>query len=197
MQRRIAWNLKAHRAALGLTQEQLGELIGRSPKYIGFIEQGRRNLTLKALEQLSTDLRLDPTHLLQPVPVTAPPPRGRWPRPDPARGRPPSSPTDLSAATPADLSVSTLPDLSVSTPAGWTVSFASDAGDALTATLAGLAQQQLVISIGCRVGTVVDGVPVAALGGQVRCLHWDTGAGLPSDDLFTLSVDDIATIRVW
>lgn len=119
MQRRIAWNLKAHRAALRLTQEQLGELIDRSPKYIGFIEQGRRNLTLKALEQLSDDLYLDPADLLQPVPVTAPPARPPWPRPDSSRAKPQSI------------------------PAGWTVSFTPAAADALTATFVDLAGRQL------------------------------------------------------
>jgi hypothetical protein len=42
----------------------------------------------------------------------------------------------------------------------------------------------------------VDGVPLAAFAGQVRCLGWDPAAELATEDTFILGVDEIATVQV-
>ena len=178
LQRRIAWNLKACRAALGLTQRQLGEITGRGEKYIGNIEQGTRNLRLTTVEALADELHLDPADLHRPVPVSAPPPRATWRKPDAAR---------LVGRVPAP----------GPTRAGWSVTFNAEAAEAFDATLAALARQQVVVTITCRDGAVHDGVPVAALGGLVRCLRWDADGGVLTDEVFTLSADQVASVDVW
>ncbi len=65
LQRRLGRNLRAHRQALGLSQEQFAERLGYHRTYIGGIEQGLRNLSLRSLERLAADLQLDPMELLR------------------------------------------------------------------------------------------------------------------------------------
>ncbi|WP_082822735.1 helix-turn-helix domain-containing protein [Microbacterium sp. T32] len=67
LQRRLGQNLRAHRHALGLSQEQLAERLGYHRTYIGGMEQGLRNLSLRSLERLAADLELDPLELLREV----------------------------------------------------------------------------------------------------------------------------------
>jgi transcriptional regulator with XRE-family HTH domain len=69
LQRRLGHNLRAHRHALGLSQEQFAEQLGYHRTYIGGIEQGLRNLSLRSLERLAADLELDPLELLREVPA--------------------------------------------------------------------------------------------------------------------------------
>lgn len=48
------------RKVKGLTQEQLGKDAAMSPKVIGEIERGRRNLTLDSVERLINALGVEP-----------------------------------------------------------------------------------------------------------------------------------------
>jgi len=58
-------NLRAYREARGLSQEALAEVLGVHRTYMGGVERGERNLTLKSLERIAEKLGLDPLDLLR------------------------------------------------------------------------------------------------------------------------------------
>ena len=60
----IAFNIKVERMRLGLTQFQLAEMINVHEKYIGLIESGKQNITIKTLIKLSKALNVDITKLV-------------------------------------------------------------------------------------------------------------------------------------
>ncbi len=62
---RIAFNIKVERTIKRLTQAKLAELIGVHEKYIGVIEAGRQNVTLKTLHKIANALDIDITKLFQ------------------------------------------------------------------------------------------------------------------------------------
>lgn len=59
-------NVRAERHRLNLTQEQLAEKLGVSPRYLAGIERGERNLTLDSIEILAGQLHVDPHSLVKP-----------------------------------------------------------------------------------------------------------------------------------
>jgi transcriptional regulator with XRE-family HTH domain len=68
LQRTVGANLRAHRTARGLSQEAFAEVLGVHRTYMGGIERGERNLTLKSLERIAGRLDIDPRSLLEPAP---------------------------------------------------------------------------------------------------------------------------------
>jgi transcriptional regulator with XRE-family HTH domain len=70
LQRIVGLNLARVRHARGLTQEDLADELGFHRTYVGSLERGERNLSLKAVERLADSLRVNPLDLLKP-------PRGR------------------------------------------------------------------------------------------------------------------------
>jgi transcriptional regulator with XRE-family HTH domain len=65
LQRTVGRNIRIYREARGLSQEAFAEELGVHRTYMGGIERGERNLTLKSLERLAGRLQLDPLALLQ------------------------------------------------------------------------------------------------------------------------------------
>jgi transcriptional regulator with XRE-family HTH domain len=65
LQRTVGRNLRAYREARGLSQEGFAELLGMHRTYMGGVERGERNLTLKSLERIAGRIRVDPRELLQ------------------------------------------------------------------------------------------------------------------------------------
>ncbi len=65
LQRRVGRNLRRYRQAKGLSQEAFADLVGVHRTYMGGLERGERNLTLKSLERLSDTTGLDPLELLR------------------------------------------------------------------------------------------------------------------------------------
>ncbi|WP_430389439.1 helix-turn-helix domain-containing protein [Blastomonas fulva] len=63
----VASNVRRLRVARKLTQEQLALEAGLDLTYIGGIERGRRNPTVKVLGQIAAVLGTDPLALLQPI----------------------------------------------------------------------------------------------------------------------------------
>lgn len=61
---RIALNVRVERTIKRLTQAQLAELIDVHEKYIGKIENGKQNITLKTLNKLANALNIDICRLL-------------------------------------------------------------------------------------------------------------------------------------
>lgn len=64
IQSQFGENVRQRRAALGLSQEAVAELAGLDRTYISGIERGRRNPTLKIVEQIAEALRVPPHELI-------------------------------------------------------------------------------------------------------------------------------------
>jgi len=65
LQLAVGRNLRAHRHALGLSQEAFADVLGVHRTYLGGLERGERNLTLRSLERIAARLRLRALDLLQ------------------------------------------------------------------------------------------------------------------------------------
>ena len=66
LQRTIGENLRAYRLARGLSQEAFAEILGVHRTYMGSVERGERNLTLRSVERIAARIDEDPLSLLQP-----------------------------------------------------------------------------------------------------------------------------------
>jgi transcriptional regulator with XRE-family HTH domain len=64
LQRRVGRYLRRYRREQGLSQEAMGDVLGYHRTYIGGLERGERNLTLKAVERIAGLLGVDPMDLL-------------------------------------------------------------------------------------------------------------------------------------
>lgn len=62
--KKIAFNIKIERLRKGMTQFQLAEIIDVHEKYIGKVESGKQNITIKTLIKLSQALGADMTKLV-------------------------------------------------------------------------------------------------------------------------------------
>jgi transcriptional regulator with XRE-family HTH domain len=65
LQRTIGRNLRAYRRARGLSQEAFAEILGVHRTYMGGIERGERNLTLRSVERIAEQIDEDPLFLLE------------------------------------------------------------------------------------------------------------------------------------
>lgn len=63
-QKRLGRNLRGYRNERGLSQEALAEVLGVHRTYMGGVERGERNLTLKSVERIAAQLNVDPLVLL-------------------------------------------------------------------------------------------------------------------------------------
>jgi transcriptional regulator with XRE-family HTH domain len=68
LQRTLGRNLRQYRRARGLSQEALAEILGVHRTYMGGVERGERNLTLRSVERIATRLRINPIELLLQAP---------------------------------------------------------------------------------------------------------------------------------
>ena len=64
LQKRFGANVRAWREAAALSQEELAERLGLHRTYVGGVERGERNLTLRTVERIATKLDVDPVQLL-------------------------------------------------------------------------------------------------------------------------------------
>lgn len=64
LQRTVGRNLRRLRAERGLSQERFAEHLGVHRTYMGGLERGERNLTLKSVERLAATLGTSPMTLL-------------------------------------------------------------------------------------------------------------------------------------
>jgi DNA-binding XRE family transcriptional regulator len=64
LQHILGRNLRAYRKAHNLSQEGFAEIMGVHRTYIGGLERGERNLTLRSLERIATRIATDPLDLL-------------------------------------------------------------------------------------------------------------------------------------
>ncbi|HVF74600.1 MAG TPA: helix-turn-helix transcriptional regulator [Acidimicrobiales bacterium] len=66
LQRTLGRNLRRHREAHGLSQEAFADQLGYHRTYMGGVERGERNLTLKSVERIAERIGVDPLDLLRP-----------------------------------------------------------------------------------------------------------------------------------
>jgi transcriptional regulator with XRE-family HTH domain len=64
LQRTLGANLRRYRVARGISQEELADEIGVHRTYLGGVERGERNLTLKSVERIADSIGLEPMSLL-------------------------------------------------------------------------------------------------------------------------------------
>jgi transcriptional regulator with XRE-family HTH domain len=60
----VGENLRRVRRAMGFSQESFGEHVGWHRTFVGSVERGERNLTLRTVERLAAQLEVDPLDLL-------------------------------------------------------------------------------------------------------------------------------------
>jgi transcriptional regulator with XRE-family HTH domain len=65
LQRALGRNLRAYRRARGLSQEAFADVLGFHRTYVGGLERGERNLSLKGLERVAERIEVDPRALLE------------------------------------------------------------------------------------------------------------------------------------
>jgi len=75
LQRVVGRNLRAIRLQRGLSQEDFAELLDMHRTFVGGVERGERNLTLRTVERLAELVQVDPLLLL--TPPARPEPSGR------------------------------------------------------------------------------------------------------------------------
>lgn len=65
LQQRLGANLRSLRQKEGLSQEAFADLLGVHRTYMGGLERGERNVTLRTVERLADRLGVSPDLLLQ------------------------------------------------------------------------------------------------------------------------------------
>ena len=68
LQRVVGRNLRARRQALGISQEAFAEVLGFHRTYVGGLERGERNLSLKKVERLAAIVDDEPLELFHDPP---------------------------------------------------------------------------------------------------------------------------------
>lgn len=64
LQRALGANLRRHRQAMGLSQEAFAAVLGVHRTYVGGLERGERNVSLRSVERYAERLGLEPRQLL-------------------------------------------------------------------------------------------------------------------------------------
>jgi transcriptional regulator with XRE-family HTH domain len=64
LQRAVGRNLRTYREARGLSQEEFAAELGVHRTYMGAIERGERNLSLKSVERIAKRVGREPLQLL-------------------------------------------------------------------------------------------------------------------------------------
>ena len=67
LQRTFGENLRAYRLARGLSQEAFADTVGVHRTYMGSVERGERNLTLRSIERIAARIEEEPLTLLRPA----------------------------------------------------------------------------------------------------------------------------------
>ena len=60
----LGQNIRRERLARGLSQEDFAQVLGYHRTYVGTLERGERNLSLRAIERSSDTLGAEPLDLL-------------------------------------------------------------------------------------------------------------------------------------
>jgi transcriptional regulator with XRE-family HTH domain len=68
LQRTVGRQLRAHREERDMSQEAFADVLGVHRTYLGAIERGERNLTLKSVERIAAAVGVEPIELLRAAP---------------------------------------------------------------------------------------------------------------------------------
>ena len=66
LQKTVGRNLRAYRLERGLSQEAFADQLGVHRTYMGGVERGERNLTLKSVEKMAEKLEMEVLELMKP-----------------------------------------------------------------------------------------------------------------------------------
>lgn len=77
------------------------------------------------------------------------------------------------------------------------VFFGAGSSQAFAGVLRILAERGRAVSIKQSNGPVVHGVPLTVEEDRMTCVRWDADSGVPSDDHFTIMLNDVVNVRVW
>lgn len=64
LQRAVGRNLRRYRQERGLSQEAFADMVGVHRTYMGGLERGERNLTLRSVERIAAVVGVDPLELM-------------------------------------------------------------------------------------------------------------------------------------
>ncbi len=64
LQRTLGNNLRAFREAEALSQEAFADVLGFHRTYMGALERGERNISLRSVEKIAKKLKIEPVLLL-------------------------------------------------------------------------------------------------------------------------------------
>lgn len=65
LQRAVGRSLRRYRQERGMSQEIFADLVGVHRTYMGGLERGERNLTLRSLERIAALIDIDPVDLMR------------------------------------------------------------------------------------------------------------------------------------
>lgn len=65
LQRAVGRNLRRYRQERGLSQEAFADMVGVHRTYMGGLERGERNLTLRSVERIAAVIGVDPIELMR------------------------------------------------------------------------------------------------------------------------------------
>ncbi len=65
LQKTVGRNLRAYRLERGLSQEAFADVLGVHRTYMGGVERGERNLTLRSLERIAEQMGVEVEELMR------------------------------------------------------------------------------------------------------------------------------------
>ena len=65
LQKKVGRNIRSYRQRRGLSQEAFAEVLGVHRTYMGGLERGERNLTLRSLERIAEQMGVETEELMR------------------------------------------------------------------------------------------------------------------------------------
>ena len=65
LQKKVGRNIRSYRQRRGLSQEACAEVLGVHRTYMGGLERGERNLTLRSLERIAEQMGVEVEELMR------------------------------------------------------------------------------------------------------------------------------------
>lgn len=65
LQKKVGRNIRSYRQKMGLSQEAFAEVLGIHRTYMGGLERGERNLTLRSLERIAEQMGVEVEELMR------------------------------------------------------------------------------------------------------------------------------------
>ena len=65
LQKKVGRNIRSYRQKMGLSQEAFAEVLGVHRTYMGGLERGERNLTLRSLERIAEQMGVEVEELMR------------------------------------------------------------------------------------------------------------------------------------